>query len=294
MVSIADEVSDYEIAMEILYLPVSLLTTATLFFGALRLRALKGTLLLKLGFLLEIIALPLYLAFVVLWMFEDPEFSAALDAATMRSQDAIGLFLIMLCYSFDWIALVWLFRRGKHLPLSKKFKPAPTYRQSSARSAVMGTAHSPSAVLAPQLLVIAISLVIGAIVVAVGGVLVGVALLHHAGSNEFWGWMGGAIGCIVGGLGAVFGTWNSYRQLEGAGDVMRQATWNIFDRVMAGYGTIGLASLVAALGLASRLSPLSIQALLLLGGMIVLQAGLFLGIRFLARRAAQAEQIQRA
>src|SRR5205085_1344380 len=294
-VSSADEMSEYEIAMEVLYLPASLLTTVLLFFGALRLRALKGTLLLKAGFLLEIVAVPPYLGFIGLWIHENPEFAAAPDASPMRPRESIGFFLFMLCYCFNWVALIWLLRRGKTLPLIKGHKVRAAYEQPIAggTARVASASMASPAAMAPQLLIIAVALVIGAIVIAAGGVQFGFALLNYpAGSNEFWGWLGGAIGCIVGGLGAVFGTWNSYRQLEGSGDLMHQPTWNFLDRIMAGYGTIGLAALAVALAFASRLSQTSVQALLLLGGMIVFQAALFLGIRFLARRAAQAGQLQ--
>jgi hypothetical protein len=214
----------------------------------------------------------------------------------MRPRESIGFFLFMLCYCFNWIALIWLLRRGKALPLVKRANVSPNYQQPVADGAahVAHASMSSPATMAPQLLIIAVALVVGAIVIAAGGVQFGVALLNYpAGSNEFWGWMGGAIGCIVGGLGAVFGTWNSYRQLEGSGDLMHQPTWNFLDRIMAGYGMIGLAALAVALAFASRLSQTSVQALLLLGGMIVFQSALFLGIRFLARRVAQAQQLQR-
>jgi hypothetical protein len=291
MVSAAGELSDYEVAMELLYLPLSMLTTILLFFGALRLRSLKGTLLLKLGFLLEIIAVPLYLGFIGLWLNEDPEFQAALDTAPMTSRDAIGFFLLMLCYSFDWIALVWLIRSKGRLPLIGR-TPQAAKNQISPQPAAwaVGTASAASA-MAPRLLAVAITLVLGALVVAVGGVLLGIALLNYpAGSNEFWGWMGGAFGCIFGGFGALLGTWNTYRQLEGAGDLMQQPTWNWLDRIIAGYGVAGVAALVSGLVFAGKMSQPSTHGLLLLGGIVVFQAVLFLTLRSLSRRAAQREQ----
>jgi tRNA A-37 threonylcarbamoyl transferase component Bud32 len=147
----------------------------------------------------------------------------------------------------------------------------------------------------PRLLMLAISLVVSLLIMTAGLVLVGVAILTQPlGSGEFWGWIGGAFGCIFGGGGSLAGTWNTYRQMEGAVDLMSRPDWTGFDRVIVGYTLFGL--IAAAAGVAS--SPWAnwetVYSLLLLGGMMAVQGGIFLGIRLLQRRAAIQEAEARA
>ena len=119
--SIANVIGEEDImllATEILYFPIHVLTVLLLFVGAIKLRGLRksGATLLKAGFLLEILALPLFTGFLMLWASVDPEMEKSFDTP-ITATDKIALFLIMLCYAFDIIALVWLFRRRKDLPL---------------------------------------------------------------------------------------------------------------------------------------------------------------------------------
>jgi predicted Ser/Thr protein kinase len=140
----------------------------------------------------------------------------------------------------------------------------------------------------PMLLVVAVSLVIGVLTMTAGIVLAFVAFLASpVGSGPFWGWMGAAFGCFFGGGGGVAGTWNTYRQLEGKTDLMSRPGWTWFDRLVAWYGLLGFVVSAVAAALSRWLSWASTYSLLLLGGMAALQAALFLGIRFLMRRAAR-------
>ena len=144
---------------------------------------------------------------------------------------------------------------------------------------------------APMLLLISISLVISALVMAAGVALAGVAVLTSNGDPDaFWGWMGGAFGCFVGGGGALLGTWNTYRQLEGAGDLMQDPNVNWLDRLMYGYLGVGLTLLLAGLVAAPLVTSTTSYALMLLGGVSAGQALFFMVVRALMRRSARAEK----
>jgi predicted Ser/Thr protein kinase len=139
----------------------------------------------------------------------------------------------------------------------------------------------------PMLLAAAIGIVISALCMAGGVALLAYAALTvPLGSDEFWGWMGGVFGCIIGGGGGLMGSWNSYRQLEGAPDLMQSPDWTWFDSVVTGYAIFGCLAEAAGLLLAPRLNAASIYSLCLIGGLAMLQGGGFAGFRALYRRAA--------
>ena len=67
----------------------------------------------------------------------------------------------------------------------------------------------------PRWTVTVIAGVTGGLTMAAGVALAAFAMLTASPrSGEFWGWMGGAIGCFVGGGGALVGTINSYRSMS--------------------------------------------------------------------------------
>ncbi len=139
----------------------------------------------------------------------------------------------------------------------------------------------------PRLLLLSSSMVFGALGVAAGlGLMVFAFLTDSPGSQTFWGWMGGAMGCLIGGAGSLAGTWNSYRQLEGAPDLLEAPHHTWFDRVIGGYTLVGIAAIATAL-LLSLWFPWypACYGLALLGGIVAFQVVLFLVIRGLLRRA---------
>jgi hypothetical protein len=146
----------------------------------------------------------------------------------------------------------------------------------------------------PVLLLCALMMVFSALIITAGlAALVYAVMSRLAGSGAFWGWMGAAFGCIIGGAGALLGCWNTYRQLEGAGDLMQSPDWTWLDHVLLGYGAVGLAATLAvAFGHPWFARP-TVTALLTLGGTVIFQSGLFLIIRALMRRAARQAQRQR-
>jgi predicted Ser/Thr protein kinase len=130
-------------------------------------------------------------------------------------------------------------------------------------------------------------MVLGSLLVAAGIVLLTIAVLtQQLGSGRFWGFMGGAFGCVLGGCGSIAGTWNSYRQLEGRGDLMNSADWNWLDTIFVFYTGIGVALFAAALAFSQVWGKVTIQTLLTLSAIVVFQGILLLVSRGLARRGA--------
>jgi len=162
-------------------------------------------------------------------------------------------------------------------------------RQSGAPAVAAAAPESPPvlppAVALPQMLGVAMGLVLGMLSATVGVLLVPAALMFsEAGSGPFWGWMGGAFGCLFGGLGALAGSWNTYRTIRGECDWMKIPGWTALDYSLAGYGVLGAVSLVLGiLAKAGVLGPLETDVarntflgLSLLGGLMLFQAALFL------------------
>jgi cytochrome c-type biogenesis protein CcmH/NrfG/predicted Ser/Thr protein kinase len=139
----------------------------------------------------------------------------------------------------------------------------------------------------PFLLAVAVTMVLSGLAVTAGIVMTVFAILTQpVGSGGFWGWMGGALGCIIGGGGSLAGCWNSYRQMEGHEDLMKSPDWTWLDQTLVGYTMLGVAAVVAGIVLHSSAGWTTTYSLLDLGGIVVFQGVLFLVIRGLTRRAA--------
>jgi|GEM_PF-5632075 len=144
----------------------------------------------------------------------------------------------------------------------------------------------------PMVLACAIGMLLGGLSMLSGVVLALYALLtQDLQSGAFWGWMWGALGCFFGGGGALLGCWNGYRQLEGAGDLMKQPGWTWLDSLIAAYTLLGLASITGGV-VANYLDSPSVvtYSLLDLGGIVVFQGLLFLVFRSPYRRSARLDQ----
>jgi predicted Ser/Thr protein kinase len=132
-----------------------------------------------------------------------------------------------------------------------------------------------------EVLGVAIGMVTG-ILMMVAGLALGIyGILNFSGStNGLWAWAGSGFGCLVGGFGATAGSYNSYRQLTGAQDLMRSPDVTWLDWVMRGFFLFGLLLLTLALMLFVMQPPnlgwQTAQMCLLLGGISSLQAGSFL------------------
>lgn len=159
---------------------------------------------------------------------------------------------------------------------------------STSRSEPPAVQDATTAGAVPMILLCAVMMVFSLLVITAGFAALAWAVLTTAvGSNEFWGWFGGAFGCIVGGGGSLAGTWNTYRQIEGKLDLMAAPGWTWLDRVLGIYALSGLSCLIAALILVRWLNEATTYALFLIGSIVLFQGALFTGIRALVRRSVR-------
>ena len=140
---------------------------------------------------------------------------------------------------------------------------------------------------APMILLLAISMVVCGLVMAAGVALAAMGVAAGTDDpNRFWGWMGAAFGCFFGGAGGLAGTWNSYRQLEGAGDLMHAPGTTWLDWTLWGY--FGFGWILLSTGALIYQSTAG-YPLMALGGTAVVQAMMFIIIRGLLLRSIRAE-----
>jgi hypothetical protein len=95
---------------------------------------------------------------------------------------------------------------------------------------------------------------------------------------------------LTGGAGGLLGTWNTYRGMEGLPDWMTQSTKNAFDHLMYLSFLVGAVIMIAGLTASAWLTKLSVSAIEIIGGVLVMQSGLFIAIRALMRRATRQEE----
>lgn len=114
-------------------------------------------------------------------------------------------------------------------------------------------------------------LAVSAACVLGGMVLLGSALLVERTPNERWGLLGGAFGCIVGGLGSFLGCYNTYQMQQGAVHVFYRLQRTGVDVGMAVYGLTGaaflawgLVQLAAGAARADWYGPLLLASIVLL------------------------------
>jgi hypothetical protein len=140
----------------------------------------------------------------------------------------------------------------------------------------------------PMLALAGGGIVVGALCMTAGLALAVLGVLRESpGSQQFWGWMGGAMGCFFGGAGGLAGSWNTYRQLTGRRDWMHDPGRTPFDRAISVYALLGLGLLMAA-GVGWRtFGDATRHGLLLMGGLVAAQAALFIAIRAVTRASAR-------
>ena len=134
------------------------------------------------------------------------------------------------------------------------------------------------------LLAVAIGMVLGVLTIGAGiaAGIYGVAVFPIA-SSPWWGCMGAAFGCIVGGFGSIAGSYNTYRQLAGAEDLMRSPHRTWLDWTLGGYFVFGLLLMLtgAFTGATNPTWRHTWQPLLILSIIIIFQSVLFLLFRAL-------------
>jgi len=123
-----------------------------------------------------------------------------------------------------------------------------------------------------------------------GPVLLAIGLFEYGGHpDSLWGFVGGAFGCTVGGLGSFLGTYNSMQMMKGAVHVFYRLKLTGVDIGIAIYGAIGLALLVTGLVfLAAGADQAHVHGSLLLGAITLLQVGAYGIFRWVILRNARA------
>lgn len=133
-------------------------------------------------------------------------------------------------------------------------------------------------------LLLAAGMLAGCFLLTAGLVLLVVALLSlDPGSQAFGGWLGSAFGLVCGGAGSLVGSYNSYRQLAGAEDLLRTPRTTWFDWTMRGYLVLGGLLVAAAFLVMPQNSSTAIAypTLLVIGSVMLFQGSLFALIRSL-------------
>ena len=144
-----------------------------------------------------------------------------------------------------------------------------------------------------RLLLVAGLMVFSLLIIGVGIMLGLLPYVLGITTQDSLGYFGAAFGCIIGGLGSLLGTTNTYRQMAGKADWMETEYRTWLDRVMLGYLLLGVAMLlvgwVQSFNVTSRDDVEMGSALLVLGWIIIIQAVLFLIYRATAGGAAAAK-----
>jgi predicted Ser/Thr protein kinase len=147
---------------------------------------------------------------------------------------------------------------------------------------------------AGRVLVIAIMVVFSLLMIGVGIMLGVMPPVLHASKIDSLGYFGAAFGCIVGGLGGLIGTLNTYRQMAGKPDWMEVEYRTWLDRVMLGYLFVGVAMLLYGWMVSSTPGgPDDFKigcGVLILGAIIICQAFLFLIYRATIGRTTSGKQ----
>ena len=123
----------------------------------------------------------------------------------------------------------------------------------------------------PIVLAVAIGMVLGMLMMGAGIALMVVPLVVPWPMND-WQFFGAGVGTLIGGAGAFFGSYNSYRQMAGAVDLMnaREITW--FDYLLLFYSAVGVLILLPGLmGLLTNFREEHVYPMLLIGGIISFQ-----------------------
>lgn len=172
--------------------------------------------------------------------------------------------------------------QGPYSPLVWQ-TPAPATKIDSA-------AAQPGGVPPGQVLIVAFGMLIGMLLMGGGFAALVWGLIYsirsYADPAVLWSWWGAGFGCLVGGAGSTIGSYNTYRQMAGAEDLMRSPRTTWFDWVMRGYFVLGLLIMLpGAHGALFDADDEHVYPMLLLGGIAVFQSVLFLVWRMAIRPA---------
>ncbi|MFN0019937.1 MAG: serine/threonine-protein kinase [Pirellulaceae bacterium] len=134
-----------------------------------------------------------------------------------------------------------------------------------------------------RVLVVALMFTFSLLIIGVGIMLGILPYVLGITTGDSLGYFGAAFGCIVGGVGGLFGTLNTYRQMAGGPDWMETEYRTWLDRLMLGYLFLGVGMLLLGWMQSSNVSSADDvrmgSALLVLGWIVMIQGALFLVYR---------------
>jgi predicted Ser/Thr protein kinase len=171
-------------------------------------------------------------------------------------------------------------------PVTRSAPTPPTWHTPSPASKDAPTEYPsfPGGVPLAKVLMVALGMVLGVLLIGAGPAMAVLALggvLPDPGA-----WLVAALGCVAIGVGSATWSYNTYRQMAGAADLLRSPRVTWFDWVMRVYLVVGVALLILGSALAGGGNFKNAQITLTLGGIPAFQAGLFLILRLLMRRTA--------
>ncbi|HUE71126.1 MAG TPA: serine/threonine-protein kinase [Pirellulaceae bacterium] len=145
-------------------------------------------------------------------------------------------------------------------------------------------------------LAVAIGMVLGMLMIGAGLALAAFPFFASSSWNlDPWPFFGAGIGTLVGGAGAFLGSYNTYRQLAGAVDLMSSPDITWFDYVLLAYGALGILTMIPGIqGMLFDPSEEHVYPMLLMGGIVSFQALLGILWRWGARNLRAGESTSHA
>lgn len=143
-----------------------------------------------------------------------------------------------------------------------------------------------------RMLFVAGTIILSLLIIGVG-IMVGVLpFVWMLPKHQSLGYFGAAFGCIIGGLGALLGTINGYRQMAGQSDWMETQYRTWLDRAMLAYLLLGIAGMMFGWVMANNVSSEENRRFysvpMVLGCIVIFQGLLFLLYRATVGKTAVA------
>jgi predicted Ser/Thr protein kinase len=171
-------------------------------------------------------------------------------------------------------------------PAPASWPAQPNVREAEAVQRAVAVARAAQSPPLGIVLAVAIGMVLGMLMMGAGVALAAVPLFGPW-DIDVWPFLGAGAGVLLGGAGAFFGSYNAYRQLAGAVDLMncREITW--FDYVLLAFAAVGVLILLPGLsGLLTNSAEEHVYPMLVIGGVIAFQGMMGMLWRWGARQKA--------
>lgn len=174
-------------------------------------------------------------------------------------------------------------------------RPAPASMAAAQHRAIEQALTLRQQAAAPPLgivLAVAIGMVLGMLMIGAGLALMAFPFFASSSWNlDPWPFLGAGVGTLIGGAGSFLGSYNTYRQLAGAVDLMSSPDITWFDYVLLAYGALGILTMIPGIqGLLLDPDEEHVYPMLLIGGIVSFQSLLGILWRWGARNLRTAEQ----